>query len=238
MKTIAFVATKGGTGKTSLAFALGIEAAKRGSVYFIDVDPQASLTELCKRREVKRGAGQKHMSENQTENPALLTDVASLTNAVASLKRTKFERDFIVADTPGSMMRVIRNAIEAADCLILPVQESPLDVLAQEDAAQYIIEAGRRDAAFFVMNRIDPSSKIDDLTARLGPVFPNPPVRINQRLIYARALIAGKSAAEVDKKAAADIAKLWAAIEAILKKEEVHGYEKGFAGGHAEGNRA
>ncbi len=186
MKTICYVGTKGGTGKTSLAFATGLEAAKHGSVYFVDADPQKSLTELCHRREVKG----KDLFE---DNPSLLEDVGSLVSAVETLKRTGFGRDFIVADTPGSMMPVIRDAIAAADCVVLPIQESPLDIFAQEDAVQYILEAGKKDVAFFVMNRIDPSSNVKDFVARISPIFPNPPVKIAQRLIYARALIKGPS---------------------------------------------
>jgi cellulose biosynthesis protein BcsQ len=42
--TIIFAASKGGTGKTTLAFNVGMEAAKHGSVYLADLDPQRSLT--------------------------------------------------------------------------------------------------------------------------------------------------------------------------------------------------
>jgi chromosome partitioning protein len=208
MQTIAFVATKGGTGKTSLCFGAGIEAAKHGSVYFADMDPQGSLTEICARRG----------GSTSGKNPALLADITSLPDAIATLKRTHFERDYLLVDTPGSMMKVVKDAITAADCIILPVQQSPLDILAQEDAAQFILEAGKQHIAFFVMNRIQGAAKAGDLAARIKTVFPNPPVKIAQRLIYANALISGKSAAEVDAKAAEEMAALWAAIDKILKR--------------------
>jgi chromosome partitioning protein len=208
MKTIAFVATKGGTGKSSLCFGAGIEAAKRGSVYFVDMDPQRSLTEICARR-----------GGNSTgNNPALLGDVKSLPEAIATLKRTHFERDYLLVDTPGSLMKVIRDAIAVADCIILPVQQSPLDILAQDDAVQLILEAGKQAAAFFVMNRIQGAAKTGDLAARIKTAFPNPPVKIAQRLIYANALINGQSAAEIDSKAADEMALLWAAIDKILQR--------------------
>jgi chromosome partitioning protein len=223
MKTIVFVATKGGTGKSSLAFAMGIEATKHGSVYFADLDPQASLTEICKRRK----------EEAEIANPMLLSDVGNLSQAIQTLKETGFERDFLVVDTPGALLPVIKSAIHEADCLILPVQESLLDVLAQEDAAQFILESGKQDAALFVMNRIDPNSKVDDLAARLRKVLPNPPARINQRLVYARSVLLGKSPAEMDDRAAADLARLWNAIEAILKRKPNHVHENTFAEGRA-----
>lgn len=208
MKTIAFVATKGGTGKSTLCFGAGIEAAKRGSVYFVDMDPQRSLTEICARRG----------GSSTGKNPALLGDVKSLPEAIATLKRTHFERDYLLVDTPGSMMGVIKDAIAMADCIVLPVQQSPLDVLGQEDAAQYIVEAGKREVAFFAMNRIQGAAKTGDLAARIKTVFPNPPVKIAQRLVYANALIGGQSAAEIDSKAAEEMAALWAAIDKILQR--------------------
>ncbi len=209
MKIVAFVATKGGTGKSSLCFGAGIEAAKRGSVYFIDMDPQRSLTEVCARR---NGAS---IAE---KNPGLLTALTSLPEVVATLRRTGFERDYLFVDTPGSMMNVIKDAIAVADCIILPVQQSPLDILVQEDATRYVIEADKQNVAFFAMNRIQGQAKSGDLVKRLASVFPNPPVKINQRLIYATALIGGKSAAEVDAKAAEEMAALWAAIDKILQR--------------------
>jgi chromosome partitioning protein len=208
-----FVATKGGTGKSSLAFAIGIEATKHGSVYLADLDPQASLTEVCRRRKAQA---------DMFENPMLLEDLVSLPHAIETLRETGFERDFLVVDTPGSMIPVIRSVIQAADCIILPVQESLLDVLAQEDAAQLILEAGKEDIALFVMNRIDPNTKTADLEKRLRAVLPNQPVKIIQRVVYARSILAGKSAAEQNKDAAADIAQLWNAIDEILKKDRKH----------------
>lgn len=47
MKVIAFVSGKGGVGKTTLAFLLGLVLQRAGRrVAFLDLDPQASLNSL------------------------------------------------------------------------------------------------------------------------------------------------------------------------------------------------
>ena len=129
MKTIVFAATKGGVGKTTLAFNVAIEAAKHGSVFLADMDPQKSLETFA---EIRGG-----------DNPLLLKNVQSVPRAIADLKRNGFERDFLIVDTPGSFMNIIRDAVTAADCIIIPMQPSPIDILAQEDVLLLIDQLGK-----------------------------------------------------------------------------------------------
>ena len=77
------------------------------------------------------------------DNPLLLEEVQSIGGAAAQLARAGYSRDYLIADTPGSFMRVIEEAITAADCVVLPVQASPLDVLAQEDIARLVNKRGK-----------------------------------------------------------------------------------------------
>ena len=58
MKIVAFVSGKGGVGKTTLGFLLGLalQRAER-RVNFLDLDPQASLTSLLELHNVKRDDG-------------------------------------------------------------------------------------------------------------------------------------------------------------------------------------
>jgi chromosome partitioning protein len=213
-------ATKGGTGKTTLAFNLGIEAAKHGTVYFADLDPQKSLMNLCERR------GMTEQSLGLVpDNPLFLENVETITAAVATLVRQGFARDYLIVDTPGSFMKIIREAIGAADCIVLPVQPSPLDVLAQEDVAKVVAELGKSDKALFVLNRIDgraPSIARETLL-RLGAMIPQSPIRpveVHQRTDFAKASHAGRTGAEINADARGEIQKLWQAIKKVLDHEE------------------
>ena len=214
MKIVVFAASKGGTGKTSLAFAAAIEAAAHGTVFLADMDPQRSLTAICE----TRGQNQ----DNPEDNPLLLEDVESVGGAAARLVRAGYERDFLIVDTPGSFMRVIEDAITAADCVVLPVQASPLDVRAQKDVAEIVRKQGKAERTLFVLNRCDGRTNVEDTIEGLAPLSPSRIVRINQRADYARALVTGKSAAEINRACAAEIDALWKAISAILEKDNSH----------------
>jgi cellulose biosynthesis protein BcsQ len=212
--TIAAIATKGGAGKTSLIFALGIEAAKTKSVFFCDLDPQASLTRLCERRDKAPGIDK--------NNPMLLEGVGNIQEAIAKLVRTGYARDLLFLDTPGSMMSIITAAVGVADCVILPVQSSILDMEAQQDAAGVVIKAQKADRLLTVLNRVDGRTSVDDAVNYAVKHFGHTPLKINQRIWHSRALIAGRSGAEMDKECAREISALWAAVQQILE-EKGHG---------------
>lgn len=212
MKIITFAASKGGTGKTSLAYALAFEAAKHGTVFMADMDPQKSLTTLCEARS--------RSPDLVGDNPMLLDDVGSVAAAKATLERTGYARDFLIVDTPGSFMSIIKDAVGAADCVILPVQPSPLDILAQEDAARVVDEMGKVRDALFVINRVDGRSSVDDTMKRVEALFPNKPVKINNRVAYSRSLIRGMTGPELDKECAREITELWRAVKAIVERQD------------------
>lgn len=212
MKVIVFAATKGGTGKSTLAFNVAVEAAKHGSVFMADLDPQKSLTMLSDARD--------RQGDLLGEQPLLLTDVSNVMAAVRDLARSQYQRDYMIVDTPGSHMPIIQNALHAADCIVLPVQPSPLDILAQEDVAPMIDELGKGSKTLFVINRVDGRAAVDDTSERIGQLFPTPPVKVNQRQAYSRGAIRGLSGPEVNPKdCTAEIAGLWAAIDKILRKD-------------------
>ena len=213
MKTIVFAATKGGTGKSTLALNVAIEASKHGTVYVADLDPQQSLAHLCEFR------GRQH--DLLGHQPMLLTDVRDVAGAVRKLEKSQYARDFLIVDTPGSFVdEIIKPAIRAADCVVLPVQASPLDILSQEDLVPIVAELGRTDRAMFVVNRVERNVRTDDTLTRIAPRFPNPPVIIKQRQPYVRAAIVGKAGFEVSGDCVEEIAMLWQAISRILRRSD------------------
>lgn len=206
MKTIVFAATKGGVSKTTLAFNVSIEAAKHGSVYVADMDPQGSLQTFSE----IRGGG----------NPLLLKNVHSVRRAIDELTSRGFARDYLIVDTPGSFMNIIEDAVGAADCIVLPMQPSPIDILAQEDVLMLVERLGKKHDTLAVLSRVDGRTGIDDVTKRVMSMLPTPHAIIRNRIAYARAMVAGKSGPEIDVNCAREISDLWAAIQRIIGNEE------------------
>jgi chromosome partitioning protein len=202
MKTVVFAATKGGVGKTTLAFNVAVEAAKHGTVYLADMDPQKSLETF---QEI-RGS----------DNPILLKNVQSIPRAIEDLKRTKYERDFFIVDTPGSFVNIIKDSVSAADCIVIPMQPSPIDILAQEDVVALVKQLGKLGESLAVLTRVDARSGIEDVAKRVSGMLPNPHLTIKNRVAYSRSLVAGKAAPEIDSNCAAELRTLWQAIQHIM----------------------
>jgi chromosome partitioning protein len=215
MKIIVFAAMKGGVGKTTLAFNAGVEAAKKSTVFLADLDPQKSLGALLELRARQLGLS--------PENPMLLDEIGSVGSTAARLVSHGYGRDYLIIDTPGSFAQIIEDAIAAADCVVLPVMPSPLDLVAQEEVARIIERFGKLKRTLFVVNRVGIRSTLGaEAFNRVKNVTPNAPVRIADRADYVRAMIAGRTGAEMDPDAHREIAGLWQAIQKIIGKERAH----------------
>lgn len=205
MKTIVFAATKGGTGKTTLAFNVAVEASKHHQVLLADLDPQRSLRAMW----AKRG---------EMINPRLVSNVESLGASVRLLTEAGYDREFMFVDTPGSMMPVIKDAISAADLVVLPVQPSPMDWMAQEAVADLVESLGLRDRTLVVVNRAEGRSDLVDRTKQFFEMrTPFPIPVITHRADFARGVEVGKTAAEMgNKEAGKQVRDLWSAIKLAL----------------------
>src|SRR5262249_32108486 len=127
----------------------------------------------------------------------------------------------LIADTPGSFMPVIRDAISVADCIVMPIQPSPLDLLAHEDLASIVKRLGKVDRTLFAVNRLDPRSSIGaEMRASIGQLPPSAPAKIRQRVSYARSLTSGLGAGEIDGEASKEIMQLWTAIQTLMRKHD------------------
>jgi chromosome partitioning protein len=206
VRVIVFAATKGGTGKSTLCYNVGMLAALEHQVLFADIDPQGSLTELWQRR-------------SELLNPQIVKNVNGVASAIRRLEDTGYLRDYLFIDTPGSHVPIIRDAVANADVVLLPVQASALDVLGQEAAFDIIRSEGKWERTILIWNRIDARSKefnprIEKVLTQLGL----PIVKISQRVSYAKAGSEAKTGAEIDKAALGEIASLWDAIQGVLKR--------------------
>lgn len=214
MQVVVFASSKGGVGKTTLAFNSAIHAARLGvGVQLADRDPQRSLMDLCRRR--------RDTPELVADNPQLLDNIDTVASTAQLLNDLHYGRDFLLVDTPGSMMEILREAIAAADVVVLPLRPSPLDVLAQEAVADMVGAMGKRERTLFVVNMADARSPlVADALKAIRPLSPNRPVTIAQRTDYARAAITARAGVEINRDAAAEIAELWKAITRIARTDD------------------
>jgi chromosome partitioning protein len=213
MKVVVFASAKGGVGKTTLAFNCAIYAALTGrSVYLVDRDPVEALTRICKRRQSD--------GDLDPDNPERLEGLASVGHAIGELKRLGFERDFLIVDTPNAFVPIIRDAIACADCVVLPIEASPIDIEVNESAVEEVEKLGKREFSLYVVNPADARTALTreakQLVAKLSP---HEPITIAQRQDYRRSLITGQAAVEINDDAKREIGKLWKAILKVMGED-------------------
>ncbi len=199
---------KGGSGKTTLAVNLAVEALRRGrSVAILDTDPQGSLGRwFMARREAKGGAA------------GLEFATSSAWGVSYECEKLRGAHDLVLVDTPPKIDADLRPALREANLVLVPVAASRVDLWATEG----VLELARRERrpAMLVMNRAarrarltgtiaDEIAEIDALVAA---------TQIGNRVAFAEALGLGLGVGELPRRGAAvdEIAALAAEIDAHL----------------------
>jgi cellulose biosynthesis protein BcsQ len=157
-----------------------------------------------------------------TNEPAIKTAVNSVSGIVSAAKRDGIEWVFI--DTPPNMSAVVEDAIKNATMVIIPARPGVFDVNAVQETIQSC-RAARKPYAV-VLNgaparRDEVESPIvtiarESLTKFRAPVWGG---QITNRADLLMALSHGEGAREyyAEGRAAAEISRLWAAIERSVK---------------------
>jgi chromosome partitioning protein len=197
MKTIVLAARKGGSGKTTLAAHLSVQAeiaAKSGPVALVDTDPQQSLTAWW--------------NDRQAETPKLLD--LPLSRLSAELARVRSTPGLIFIDTPPLDSGVISGVIGLADLVVIPVKPSPHDLRGVGVTVEMCRKAGR-PFVFVVSQAIQRSTLTQQAPLILSQFGPVATSIIYNRVDYAGAMTDGRTVQEVDArgKAASEIAGLW-----------------------------
>jgi chromosome partitioning protein len=206
VKTIAVISQKGGSGKTTLALHLAVASvqAKRNTAV-IDLDPQASAAKWADRR--------------SAELPVVLSAHASrLSQEMKRVEDTGGELLFL--DTAPHSDSAALEAAKASDLVLIPCRPAILDMEAITNTLDLVRTT--KTPVFVVLNAVaaqgqeaeEAAEAIAALNVEVSPV------RLVNRVAYARALITGQTAQEFepDGKAASDIARLHSFICAHLNK--------------------
>jgi chromosome partitioning protein len=201
MKVIAVASQKGGSGKTTLAGHLAVQAERAGygPVALVDTDPQGSLAEWWNVR--------------QAETPAFAaTDIGRLGDDIRRMRALGMR--LLIIDTPPAIAATIAEVVRQADLVIIPARPSPHDLRAAGATVELVDRLGK--PLIFVINGAAQRAKITTEAAiALSQHGTLAPSIIHQRTGFAASMIDGRTVMEIsgEPRAAAEIGLLWDYLE-------------------------
>jgi chromosome partitioning protein len=206
MRIIALASRKGGSGKTTIAAHLAVQAGRvgQGPAVLVDIDEQGSLGEWWR--------------ERKDDTPALATvKVAALEANLAELR--KYGTAVAIIDTPPNLTSSIARVISTADLVLIPARPSPHDLRAIAATVGLAKRAGK--PFLFVVNGAAPRANITaEAVAALSEHGRVAPVILYQRTDYAVSMIDGRTVMELapSSRSAQEIAELWKHVYALIRK--------------------
>jgi chromosome partitioning protein len=217
MKTIVITSQKGGSGKTTLAAHLAVEAERDGSgpTWLIDTDKQATLSLWHERREL--GTPQR-----------LDVPFARLTKGLTTLASQDAAYCFI--DTAPTISDQSESMLSLADLVLIPVRPSPADLWAVLETVALVKAAAK--PFLFIITQAKPQATITaQAVAALSQHGRVAQAFIADRVPYAVAMTGGRTAPELSGKSAAaeEITALWIEVKSCFnenmksRKKVAHG---------------
>lgn len=155
---LAVANTKGGVGKTTLAFLIAVARARAGrDVWLVDADPQGSASTAAT---VRADAGRE---------PILACSAYPDARALGiQVRRQAPKFEDVVIDVGGRDTEALRVALVLADTVLIPIQPRGLDIWAL-GAIAGLVEGARatRDGlhALALINLADPGTSADNSDA-------------------------------------------------------------------------
>ncbi len=197
MKTVALIAQKGGSGKTTLALHLAVASSLKQKTAVIDLDPQASAARWHDRRE----AGEPSVTS---------THVSRLPQELERLREAGSE--LVVLDTAPHSDSTALAAARASDLVLVPCRPAILDIEAVSNTLALVRTT--RTPMVVVLNGVAPRGRetlhaaeaVKALGIEVAPAF------LGQRVMFHRPLTTGHSALEGPKGKAALEATAFAAF--------------------------
>lgn len=221
MYVVSAIGQKGGSGKTTLALSLAVEAERHGlSVLVVDLDPQASASSWSDRREA--------------QTPVV---VSAQPVRLAKIVQEARERgaDLVLVDTPARSDTAHAEAAKVADLVLIPSRLTALDIETVGRTIELVRLAGGAPVAV-VFTATPPRGarreQAEAVVASLG--VPVCPASLGQRAAFADSMTVGMTAAEFEPggKAANEIEQVYRFVEKALK--DATGNEEKDHGGKAK----
>ena len=197
MQVLAFASQKGGSGKTTLAGHVAVQAERAGAgpVALVDTDPQGSLSEWW--------------NERAAETPLFARTSISQLNADVERMRALGIK-LLIIDTPPAITSTIGHVVRVADLVVIPTRPSPHDLRAAGATVELVEGLGR--PLVFVMNGATPRARItSEAVFALSQHGTLAPSIIHHRTDFAASMIDGRTVMELPHtgKSAREIEALW-----------------------------
>jgi chromosome partitioning protein len=188
-KVIAFSNQKGGSGKSTLSANLAVLWSNSGyKVAVIDADPQKSLSYWLSERK-------KYYGEDDIGINFYNFDIRNLAEEVKKIKR---KYDFIIIDSPPAITFETLQIIKASNGVFVPVQPSPLDLMATLPFLQIAREEKKKP--IIILNRVMPRAKLTEaMILRLrysGAKIARS--RISSKVIFAESFAVGRGVIDIN----------------------------------------
>ena len=188
-KVIAFSNQKGGSGKSTLSANLAVLWSNSGyKVAVIDADAQKSLTYWLEERK-------KYYGDDDIGINFYNFDIRNLAEEIKKIKR---KYDFIIIDSPPSITFETLQIIKASNSVFVPVQPSPLDLMATLPFLQIARE--ERKKPLIILNRVMPRAKLTEaMILRLrysGAKIARS--RISSKVIFAETFAVGRGVVDIN----------------------------------------
>jgi chromosome partitioning protein len=191
---------KGGTGKSTIALNLAVEAQRQGlDVQLVEADPSIHTSS--------------YWADDRAQNglPHLLT-VRTTGRINEDLTAMNGKYDIVVVDT-GKDTQEMRTAMMVADAVVVPAKPSQTDLESSKELVEVILNAQETTnptlKPLLVLSQASthPMSKeVQDAREFVGDAMPVADSVIYQRSAYRRCLETGKGVTEMDdRKAKAEI---------------------------------
>ena len=211
MRTIAVIARKGGSGKSTVAVHLALAAHLRGmSVMLADTDTQRSASQVLRNR-------------SQSSPRVVGTTGAKLFQLQLQAQREGV--DVLVVDTPAVLEEDLGHAIVTANLCLLVLRPTYLDLAATAQTSD-IVRRLRKPLIGVLNQAASPRAGIEPPLVKrslqaLGLLrIPTAPAILRARAGYQWAIETGRSVEEVDgqREAAAEISALWTFVYGLTRQ--------------------
>ena len=210
LRIVAVINAKGGSGKSTLALHLAVAASQHGrNVVVLDLDPQQTVTRWGERREAP-------VPVVSSVAPSRLGgELGRIAAAGANMVYLDTPPRWTGADTAA------REAARVAHLVVVPVRPTVADL---EATAETLGRMGSVTAARVVVvlnGCLSRGHDADEATAALAARGVNVcPVRIGQRVVFARSLLDGLTAQEINQvtPAAKEVRRLHDALNVHIER--------------------